>query len=79
MKTSCDFIELYNMAGNLFYGSFSCPEAAKPRLNELRKKGELLAIDHAVLMYEYKYDSKHNYIRTGIRVIHYKNGWKIKK
>lgn len=36
MGTNCDFIELYNMAGNRFFGEFSCLEAAKPRLNHYR-------------------------------------------
>lgn len=79
MRINCDFIELYNMSGNRFFGEFSCLEAAKPRLNDLRRKGELLAINHALLMYEYKRDKNHGYVRTGIRVIHYKNGWRIKE
>lgn len=79
MGTNCDFIEFYNMAGTRFFGEFSCLEAAKPRLNELRAKGELPAINHALLMYEYRRDMNHGYVRTGIKVIHYRNGWRIKK
>ena len=43
MGTNYDFIELYNMAGNRFFGGFSCLEAAKPHLDKLREKGELPA------------------------------------
>lgn len=56
MGTNYDFIELYNMAGNRFFGGFSCLEAAKPHLDKLREKGELPAINHALLMYEYRHD-----------------------
>ena len=55
MGTNYDFIELYNMAGNRFFGGFSCLEAAKPHLDKLREKGELPAINHALLMYEYRH------------------------
>lgn len=79
MRTNCDFIELYSMTGNRFFGGYSCLEAAKPRLNELKEKGELKAINHAVLMYEYRRDKSRGYARTGVKVIHYKNGWRIKK
>ena len=56
MGTNYDFIELYNMTGNRFFGGFSCLEAAKPHLDKLREKGELPAINHALLMYEYRHD-----------------------
>ncbi|MBO5194164.1 MAG: hypothetical protein J6B62_04645 [Bacteroidales bacterium] len=79
MRTNCDFIELYDMAGTRFFGEYSCLEAAKPRLNELKGKGELKAINHALLMYEYRRDKSRGYVRTGIKAIHYKNGWRIKK
>ena len=79
MGTNYDFIELYNMAGNRFFGGFSCLEAAKPHLDKLREKGELPAINHALLMYEYRHDTNQGYVRTGIRTIHYRNGWRIKK
>lgn len=52
MGTNYDFIELYNMTGNRFFGGFSCLKAAKPHLDKLREKGELLAINHALLMYD---------------------------
>lgn len=55
MGTNYDFIELYNMTGNRFFGGFSCLEAAKPHLDKLREKGELPAINHALLMYECRY------------------------
>lgn len=54
-----EFIELYNMSGNHFYGRVSDFESAKIKLNELREKGELVALNYAVLMYCYDYD---NYI-----------------
>ena len=88
MGTNYDFIELYNMTGNRFFGGFSCLEAAKPpqdklrekgALDKLREKGELPAINHALLMYEYRHAKNQGYVRTGIRTIHYRNGWRIKK
>lgn len=79
MRTNCDFIELYSMAGNRFFGEFSCLEAAGPHLDKLREKGELLATNHALLMYEYIRDKDQGDIRTGIKVIHYRNGWRIRK
>ena len=30
-------------------------------------------------MYEYRHDKNQGYVRTGIRTIHYRNGWRIKK
>lgn len=78
MKQDYDFIELYNMMGVRFYGGFSNLEAAKPCLNELKEKGELLAIDHSLLLYAYRYNKDRSFTRTGIYVIHYKNGWRIK-
>ena len=48
-------------------------------MDKLREKGELPAINHALLMYEYRHDKNQGYVRTGIRTIHYRNGWRIKK
>ena len=72
-----DFIEFYNMAGSHFYGDFTDIKSAKVRLNELRNKRELLALNHAVLMYCYCYDGYLPTLRSVKIVTYIKNDWII--
>lgn len=70
-----DFVEFYNMGGCKFYGEFTDLDAAKLKLNALREKGELLAQDHAVLMYCYRFEDFCP-VRYKIQVVKYlKDAW----
>lgn len=72
-----DFIEFYNMSGSQLYGEFSDFKSAKIRLNELREKGELKALNHAVLMYCYQYEDYVPKLGT-VKVVKYmENEWVI--
>ena len=65
-----DFVEFYNMNGSKFYGEFIDLNAAKLKLNVLREKGELLAQNHAVLMYCCHFEDFRP-VRNNIQVVKY--------
>lgn len=52
-KFQYDTIALMNMCGSICYGDCTDLKSAKSKLNELRKEGKLLALNHAVLIYYY--------------------------
>ena len=72
------FVEITSLAGFTSWGEFEDMDAMVSKLEELRLKGELLAVDHSVLMKCFTRFSKEGVKQTGAYRLSYINdGWSL--